>query len=307
MRSVLTGGAIVAAAVAIVYSLLADEIRAWAPHLARKVVRSAAARLPDAERERYERDWLAEIAAWEDRPLSALGKALHIRFRVRSIRASVLGVSLRGERLSRMMDIAFSLFVLLALAPLLLGVAIAIALDSRGPVIVGTPRFGREGKEFRLLQFRTMYVGDELEDREIELFHLAGQGQPIDWDAEPRVTRVGRWLRRYPLQALPGILNVLRGEMSIVGPWPPYVSLRPEDNEVDRTPHVGNAVRPGVLDPSALDTSEPGFMEDGYWDRDRKIERAAAYARSRSFLGDVRFLLRVLLEIYREIRRGDDP
>lgn len=83
------GAIVFAVAVAAGQSLLSDEARAWLPHLARWLVRSAVRRLQEEERDRYEEEWLAELAAWSDRPLSALGKAAHIRWRVREMRASL--------------------------------------------------------------------------------------------------------------------------------------------------------------------------------------------------------------------------
>jgi RNA polymerase sigma-B factor len=83
------GAIVCAVVVAAGQSLLSDEARAWLPHLARWLVRSAARRLQEQERDRYEEEWLAELAAWSDRPLSALGKAAHIRWRAREMRASL--------------------------------------------------------------------------------------------------------------------------------------------------------------------------------------------------------------------------
>jgi lipopolysaccharide/colanic/teichoic acid biosynthesis glycosyltransferase len=112
---------------------------------------------------------------------------------------------------------------LVLLAPLLAVIALAIRLDSRGPVLFRQERVGRDGQRFRICKFRTMVA--DAEDRKAELFVLneaaAGLFKIKD---DPRITRVGRWLRRTSLDELPQLLNVVRGEMSLVGPRPLILS-----------------------------------------------------------------------------------
>jgi lipopolysaccharide/colanic/teichoic acid biosynthesis glycosyltransferase len=108
----------------------------------------------------------------------------------------------------RLMDIFGSAIALLLLSPLFLVVALAVRLSSPGPVIFRQWRVGRGGREFQLLKFRTMTV-------------QAGDGAPgVTRAGDSRVTKVGRWLRKWKLDELPQLLNVLRGEMSLVGPRP---------------------------------------------------------------------------------------
>jgi exopolysaccharide biosynthesis polyprenyl glycosylphosphotransferase len=107
------------------------------------------------------------------------------------------------------LDRLLAALALLLLAPLLLLVAVLIRLDSPGPVLYRQRRHGRNLEEFRIVKFRTMHVGPEGEG---ELL----QARPRD----PRVTRVGRWLRRASIDELPQLLNVLEGSMSLVGPRP---------------------------------------------------------------------------------------
>ncbi len=288
MTLALIVGAIVSAVVAAAYSLLTDELRSWLPHFARRFVRSAAAQLPPGERDRYERDWLAELKAWEDRPLSALSKAFHIRWRAKGIRESVLGVSLRGERLTRAMDITISLAMLLLFAPLLLAVALAIRLESRGPAFLKFERVGRGGEHFRLFKFRSMYTGRELGRRHHQA--MIDRHRPRDIGDDPRVTRVGRIIRRSSLDELPQLLNVLRGEMSLVGPRPQYIpSYDPTANESD----ARTSVRPGMVDPGweASTTMPPSHLAEDKEDIEQIKEKQLEYVRSRSFLGDLRLLL----------------
>jgi Undecaprenyl-phosphate galactose phosphotransferase WbaP len=129
----------------------------------------------------------------------------------------------RSAFFKRCLDILFSLTLLTLLLPLFLLLCAVINLTSRGPVFYGHTRYGRHGKEFKALKFRTMVqnAGEVLEEH----FRL----HPEDWvewrrdhklKDDPRVTRIGKWLRRYSLDELPQMWNVLMGEMSLVGPRP---------------------------------------------------------------------------------------
>lgn len=125
--------------------------------------------------------------------------------------------------LKRVLDIVISVCVLIALFPLLLLIAIAIKLDSQGPVFYLSERIGKKGQVFPCFKFRTMVRDAEtlrakvlsMNEREGVLFKLRN---------DPRVTRLGRILRKYSLDEMPQFLNVLRGDMSIVGPRPPIAS-----------------------------------------------------------------------------------
>ena len=113
-----------------------------------------------------------------------------------------------------------SLTLLLVFAPLLVGVALWVRCTSRGPVLFRQVRVGRDGREFRIFKFRSMYV--DAEARLSELKHLnEHDGVLFKIRDDPRVTPVGRWLRRLSLDELPQLLNVLTGRMSLVGPRPP--------------------------------------------------------------------------------------
>jgi exopolysaccharide biosynthesis polyprenyl glycosylphosphotransferase len=121
--------------------------------------------------------------------------------------------------LKRAIDLVLAAATLTILSPLLLLIAVAIKLSSRGPVLFAQPRVGRDGRHFRMLKFRTMQVGaDRLQSQLAHLNELDGPLFKIADD--PRVTRFGRLLRRASLDELPQLYNVLRGEMSLVGPRP---------------------------------------------------------------------------------------
>jgi len=134
-------------------------------------------------------------------------------------------VAIRGSQLAikRIMDLVLSgLGIILAL-PLMGVIALAIRLDSPGPILFKQTRVGKGGREFQCYKFRSMRVGAEAEKEQLlELNEASGALFKIRQD--PRMTRVGRFLRRISLDELPQLYNVLRGEMSLVGPRPPLPS-----------------------------------------------------------------------------------
>ncbi|MET0749947.1 MAG: sugar transferase, partial [Solirubrobacterales bacterium] len=109
----------------------------------------------------------------------------------------------------RVVDMVVAGIALVLAAPLLVIAAIAIKVDSRGPVLYLARRVGRDGAEFELYKLRTMHTGND----------PVGVGTPV-LAGDPRVTRVGAVLRRFSLDELPNLINVIRGEMSVVGPRP---------------------------------------------------------------------------------------
>jgi exopolysaccharide biosynthesis polyprenyl glycosylphosphotransferase len=145
----------------------------------------------------------------------------------------------------RWFDVIGASIGLLAVSPLLIGVAIAVKLDSRGPVFFRQLRVGRHGKRFHMVKFRTMIpeadaMKDSLRDRNEAmegLFKIA---------EDPRVTRVGRWLRRSALDELPQLLNIVRGEMSLVGPRPLVIE---EDQRIEGWHRRRLELMPGMTGP----------------------------------------------------------
>jgi lipopolysaccharide/colanic/teichoic acid biosynthesis glycosyltransferase len=117
----------------------------------------------------------------------------------------------------------FSCLVVFFLAPLALVIAIAIKLDSPGPIFYHSERIGKKGRVFRLAKFRTMVR--DAEDRRSDVMHMnEREGVLFKISNDPRVTKLGRFLRKYSLDELPQFMNVLRGDMSVVGPRPPLAS-----------------------------------------------------------------------------------
>jgi exopolysaccharide biosynthesis polyprenyl glycosylphosphotransferase len=120
--------------------------------------------------------------------------------------------------LKRGFDLIASGLLLLLFSPLLLAIGIAIRVDSRGPILFRQRRIGRGGQPFRMLKFRSMH--EHAEDLRDELMDLNDSDGLFKIERDPRVTRVGQVLRRWSLDELPQLVNVLRGEMSLVGPRP---------------------------------------------------------------------------------------
>jgi exopolysaccharide biosynthesis polyprenyl glycosylphosphotransferase len=148
--------------------------------------------------------------------------------------APVLGVRRFGlNRSSRMtkraLDLAGAVLGVIAILPLLAFIAIAVKLDSRGPVLFRQLRVGRDGRIFGMLKFRTMVEGADGRKAELRTLNEAGDGLFKITD-DPRVTRTGRFLRRTSLDELPQLFNVLRGEMSLVGPRPLVLD---EDEQIE--------------------------------------------------------------------------
>jgi exopolysaccharide biosynthesis polyprenyl glycosylphosphotransferase len=143
----------------------------------------------------------------------------------------------------RLIDICGSSLLLVALAPLFVGVALGIKLDSPGPVFFIQERVGLNGRRFKLVKFRTMVVGADQQQQELERLNEAA-GPVFKIKGDPRITRLGRFLRRYSIDELPQLFNVLRGEMSLVGPRPLPVR---DIERIDARGHKRRlSVKPGV-------------------------------------------------------------
>lgn len=139
-------------------------------------------------------------------------------------------------------DVCFSMLVLLVIAPILLAIAIAVKSTSAGPVFYLSERIGMDGKPFRMIKFRSMYVRA---DKEVTSLISANGGNPLFFKLkdDPRVTPVGRFLRKYSLDELPQFFNVLLRDMSVVGPRP---QVRREVHSYDGIMRRRLLVRPGI-------------------------------------------------------------
>ena len=163
----------------------------------------------------------AELALWAD-ACDKVNKPVYLS--VPSIAALPKKQNRSKWWLKRLFDWSAAALLLLVIGPLMLGLSFLIRLQSPGPIFFSQWRVGERGKLFRILKFRTMVTG-------AELYHHQVMGHQIGLhkcENDPRVTPVGRWMRKYSLDELPQLFNVLRGEMSLVGPrpWALYDAVR---------------------------------------------------------------------------------
>jgi len=200
--------------------------------------------------------------------------------------------------LKRAFDILASAAGLIVLSPLFLAIAVWIKLDSRGPVFYRGWRAGRGGRPFRIVKFRSMVT--EADRR----------GGPTTSDDDPRLTRSGRFIRRLKLDEFSQLVNVLLGQMSLVGPRPEVVDkVQCYSGEERRV----LAVRPGITDWASIWNSDEGAVLAGAPDPDQAYEKVIRptklklqldYCRNRSFLVDLKIILFTLIKIF---RRGFVP
>jgi len=184
---------------------------------------------------------------------------------------------------NRLADVALAGTGLVLASPLLAAAAVAAKLEDSGPVLYRQTRVGRDGVDFQLLKLRTMVVGAETQ----------GAGYAVD-RGDPRITRVGRILRRASIDELPQLWNVLRGEMSIVGPRP---TLRYQVERYDERQRRRLDVRPGLTGWAQVH----GRASLPWAER---IELDVWYVEHRSPLLDAKILLRTPLALLGGIYKG---
>ncbi|XGV94863.1 MAG: heterocyst development glycosyltransferase HepC [Leptolyngbya sp. BL-A-14] len=163
----------------------------------------------------------AALAMWADACARA-NKAAYLR--VPSIAALPKKQNRLKWWLKRLFDWSAAALLMLVVGPLMLGLSALMLIQSPGPIFFSQWRVGERGKLFRILKFRTMVTGAELYHHQV-MGHQAGLHKCED---DPRITPIGRWMRKYSLDELPQLINVLRGEMSLVGPrpWALYDAVR---------------------------------------------------------------------------------
>jgi exopolysaccharide biosynthesis polyprenyl glycosylphosphotransferase len=185
-----------------------------------------------------------------------------------------------AELTARVVSVVGAGLGLVLSSPLLAAIALAIKLDSRGPALFVQERAGRNGRPFRLLKFRTMRQG---EDSGSEWVH----------DNEHRITRLGRWLRRFRLDELPQLVNVLRGEMNLVGPRPHPTSNHEVFSQRIAYYLLRSAVRPGVTGWAQVRYGYANNLEE----ETEKMRYDLFYIKHRSLWLDSRILLRTILVV----------
>jgi lipopolysaccharide/colanic/teichoic acid biosynthesis glycosyltransferase len=190
----------------------------------------------------------------------------------------------------RFFDVMFAFVGLLILFPLLVIIALLVKSDSPGPILYRGVRTGWRGRPFRIFKFRTMVVDAE---------HLGGGSTAKD---DRRITRIGRFLRKNKLDELPQLVNVLKGEMSIVGPRPElqrYTSLYSGDELLILS------VRPGITDYASIEFARLGEVlgneaPDQVYEeqvRPRKNALRVKYVKEQTYWGDIVIIFRTLAKV----------
>jgi len=200
------------------------------------------------------------------------------------------GLTQSSRLVKRTLDVIGSAVGLLVLAPLLVLIAVAVKLGSRGPIVFRQTRIGRDGRTFEMVKFRTMVDGaDELKDALRELNEAPGLFKIAD---DPRVTRVGRALRRSSLDELPQLFNVLKGEMSLVGPRP---LVTEDDCQIEGWDRDRLHLTPGMTGPwQVLGSARIPLHE--------MVKLDYLYVANWSLWGDIKILLRTFVLV--AARRG---
>ena len=194
----------------------------------------------------------------------------------------------------RLFDIIFSFFGLIIVSPLLGLIAIIIKMDSKGPVFYRGERVGRFGKTFKIWKFRTMVENAE----KIGSIHASSN--------DPRITKIGKFLRKYKLDELPQLINILKGEMSFVGPRPQvkyYVDLYNEEEKISLI------VRPGMTDYASIryinqeDLVDEENVDKSYQEKiePEKNQLRVKYAKNNSLLIDAKIIFQTILAIVKKI------
>jgi len=197
--------------------------------------------------------------------------------------------------LKRVFDSIFSILGLTVFSPLMLIIAILIKKEDGGPIFYQGFRVGRYGRPFRILKFRTMVVDAE---------KLGGSSTPDD---DPRITKIGKFLRKHKMDELPQLINVLKGEMSLVGPRPqvPW-AVRFYSNEEKE---ILLSIKPGMTDHASIKFLDEGEILRSSEDPDKdymkkihseKIRLSIEYAKNMSLKTDFEILFKTFLGIVKK-------
>lgn len=194
--------------------------------------------------------------------------------------------------IKRIFDIIFSFFGLILVSPIILIIGILIRIESRGSIFYRGIRIGRYGKAFKIFKFRTMIENAE---------KLGPSSTPDD---DPRLTKIGKFLKKYQLDELPQLINVLKGEMSLVGPRPQVswaVELyTPEEKQVLE-------MRPGMTDYASLWNFHEGEILEGSKNPDKdymerihpeKMKLSLEYVKNHSIYIDIKIILKTIKKIF---------
>ena len=183
--------------------------------------------------------------------------------------------------IKRFLDFVLSLLALIVLMPVMLVIAIIIKIDSKGPIFFLQERLGKNGKVFKIIKFRTMIVNAEK------------SGLKINGENDSRITKLGSFLRKTSLDEIPQLVNVIKGEMSLIGPRPPvtYHPHKYEDyNEEQKQRFL---VRPGITG-----LAQVRVRNSATWDE--RIEIDLEYIKDITFFKDIEIIFKTLIKIIKK-------
>lgn len=205
-----------------------------------------------------------------------------VRFQVK--RSLFVLVIFGAQVLKRLLDVVISFFALIALMPAFILLAIAIRVESKGPVLFRQTRIGAQAKPFTMYKFRSMYLDAEERKKELAAQNEMDGGVLFKMKHDPRITRIGRFIRKASIDELPQLWNVFRGNMSLVGPRPPVPS---EVASYTLNDHRRLEVTPGIT----CIWQVTGRSDIPF---DKQVELDSLYIESQSFMGDLKLLAKTI-------------
>ena len=185
--------------------------------------------------------------------------------------------------IKRILDFILSLLATIVLSPLFLVIAIIIKIDSRGPTFFLQERLGKDGKVFKIIKFRTMIPNAE----------KIGDGLKVKTESDNRITKIGKILRKTSLDELPQLINVIKGEMSIVGPRPPVTYHPHKYEEYREEQKIRFKVRPGITG-----LAQVRVRNSASWDERIKID--IEYVDKISFTMDIKIVLKTVVKVFKK-------
>lgn len=186
-----------------------------------------------------------------------------------------------AKYIKRFLDLVLSLIALIILMPLMIVIAILIKIDSKGPVFFLQERLGKNGKIFKIIKFRTMIVNAE----------NIGDGLKIKSESDNRITRVGKIIRKTSLDELPQLVNVIKGDMSIVGPRPPVTYHPYKYEKYSEEQRERFNVRPGITG-----LAQVKVRNSASWDE--RINIDIKYIKEITFINDLKIIVRTVKKVF---------
>lgn len=186
-----------------------------------------------------------------------------------------------AKYLKRILDFILSLIAIIILSPVFLIIAIAIKIDSKGPVFFLQERLGKDGKVFKIIKFRTMVVNAE---------HI-GDGLKVKSEKDNRITKIGKILRKTSLDELPQFVNVLKGDMTIIGPRPPVTYYPYKYEEYTEEQKNRFNVKPGITG-----LAQVKVRNSVSWDERIKID--LLYVKKVTFLSDIKIAILTFISVF---------